>query len=170
MSSHDTAPQDTQSNDTDVELTKEDIEATQGVVADAVLKSSTGWDVLQQLYQNCAKKLLHTQGFTIPVMNQLETLKTELNDPDGFTRCFQTLLGDIKHHSNRLAELQKKHIGRTGTPQEKDWPVMFEISMEYSNLDNHFETVIAPLILSLIEVIREEHGDMLEINNQPEEA
>jgi hypothetical protein len=157
-------------NENDANLTQEDLLATQGVVADAVLKSATGWDVLQKMHHGCARKLLHTQGFTLPVINNLETLKEKLNDPDGFTRCFQTLLGDIKQYKERLDELQAKHHGRTGTPPEKDWPVIFSISMDYSNLDNRFETVIAPLILSLIEVIREEHGDLLELTPTPQEA
>lgn len=170
MSSNEKNPNEAPADVQDVDLTKEDIEATQRVVADAVLKSETGWEVLNQMYHQCAKKLLHTQGFTLPVMNQLDTLKEKLDDPDGFTRCFNTLLGDIKQYKESLDVLHQKHAGRTGVPPEKDWPVMFSISMEYSNLETHFETVIAPLILSLIEVIREQHGDMLELTPATEEA
>lgn len=154
----------------DAELSQEDIQATQGVVADAVLKSSTGWSVLDEMYRGCAQKLLHTQGFTLPVINELDTLKTKLDDPEAFTRCFHTLLGDIKQFKERLDTLHQKHHGKTGTPTEDEWQLLFTISMEYSNLVNHFETVIAPLILSLINVIRDQHGDMLEINPKPAEA
>jgi hypothetical protein len=170
MSSQKKNPQSAPNSNADADLTKEDIEATQRVVADAVLKSSTGWEVLNQMHRGCAQKLLHTQGFTLPVINQLDALKKELDDPEAFTRCFQTLLGDIKQYKERLDELLSKHKDRSGTPEEKDWPVLFSISMEYSNLDNHFETVIAPLILSLIEVIREQHGDMLELTPTTDEA
>jgi len=146
------------------DLTDDDIIATQGVLSDAVLASAQGWDVLKKMYLGCSQKMLSTQGFTLPVLNQYENLKAELNDPVAFTKCFQTLLGDLSRYKEQLNALYATHSGYSGTPTQDEYPILLNASLEYSNMISHFETVITPLIMTLIDVISREHGDMLELN------
>lgn len=149
--------------DTTEELSNDELTATQAVLADAVLATDQGWDVLTKMYLGCSQKLLTTQGFTLPVLNQYESLKSELNDPVAFTKCFQTLLSDLRTYQEKLNRLYATHSGRSGVPTTEEYPILLDASLEYSNLITHFETVITPLIMSLIEVIRSEHGDLLEV-------
>jgi hypothetical protein len=146
-----------------LDINKDNVEEVQAAVADHLLKSEQSWDILNSLYLECANKLLHTRGFTVPVLAQMSVLKEKLNDPDGFQRSFSTLLNDIQAFKLQLDGIQAQHQGKTGTPTEADWPTIFAISQNYSNLISYFESVIAPLIFTLIDVIKAEHGDMLSL-------
>ncbi len=144
------------------DITEEDIRATEEVVASTALKSDKGWEILRQLYLESAKKLLTTQGFTYPVLRNMAVLEEKLSDPAGFRKSFNTLLQDLQQYKADLDRIQAKHQGRSGKPTEAEWPILFALSQEYSDLMHRFDTVIGPLIFSLVEIIQQEHGDLLE--------
>lgn len=146
----------------EVDITDEDLRATEEVVASTVLKSDKGWEILRQLYLEGAKKLLTTQGFTFPVLKNMAILEDKLSDPIGFKKSFDTLLQDLQQYKADLDKIQAKHAGKSGKPTEAEWPIMFALSQEYSDLMHRFDTVVAPLIFSLVETIQKEHGDLLE--------
>lgn len=150
-----------------IDITDEDIQATQKVVASTALKSDKGWEILRQLYLESAKKLLTTQGFTYPVLANRDTLEDKLSDPVAFRRSFDTLLQDLRQYKLDLDRIHAKHEGRSGKPKEADWPILFAISQEYSDLMHRFDSVIAPLIFSLVDVLQKEHGDLLETAPHP---
>lgn len=139
------------------------VEIDESIVAAAALTSEQSWDILRELYVQCSQKAMHTEGFVIPVLGQLEVLKTKLSDPDGFIVSFKTLLGDIRAYNAAANALLARHKDHTGVPSETDRPEIFQISMEYSQLLAHFDGVITPLIFSLIDTLQAEHGDILEV-------
>jgi len=155
-----------QSQTPDVDITDEDIRATEEVVASTVLKSDKGWEVLRQMYHESAKKLLSTQGFTYPVLANMDTLKEKLSDPEGFQKSMQTLIGDLQDYKQQIDAIYAKHKDKSGKPTEAEWPILFALSQDYTNLMHHFDTVISPLVFSLVDVIRAEHGDLLEMPTQ----
>lgn len=132
-------------------------------VADAVLKSDQSWDVLQAMYVECTRKIMSTQGFVGLVSSNIESLRETLSDPEGFETSFTTLISDIRRIGSGINATLEQHKGRTGTPTEEDWPLVFGVSMEYSRLTSDFDIVVAPLMMNLIETIRAEHGDSLSI-------
>lgn len=135
----------------------------EGTVAAAVLTSEQSWEVLNGLYAAASQKILSTEGFVVPVMNQMAVLKEKLKDPVAFERSFTTLINDIRKLSDRLRLVFAQHSGKSGEPTQEEWTLTFSISQEYSNIITEFDVVIAPLIFSLIETIRDEHGDMLQV-------
>lgn len=155
--------------DSEVVLTEDDILKTQKYVASAALVSDKGWQILDEMYRLAATKLLSTQNFTLPVLNQLTALKERLNDPTAFQKSFHTLLLDLQGFKTTLTAIYDRHAGKTGKPSEDDWQDLFGISQEYTNLLDYFDVVIAPLIFSLIEIIKEEYGEMIEVS-QPAET
>lgn len=144
-------------------LTDEDMQAAQAAVADAVLKSEHSWGILREMHRQCATNLLTTQGFTLPVIKALPTLRTKLSDPEAFERSFNTLLGDIKSLKEDLDQISLSYKDRSGVPSEQDWPEIFAISQQYSNLLTRFDQVIVPLTFSLIEIIKKEHGELIQL-------
>lgn len=148
---------------TDVEITDADLRATEEVVAGTALKSDKGWEILRQLYLESSHRLLTTQGFTFPVLNNIDALKEKLSDPEGFQKSMQTLIGDLKEYKERLDHIYSRHLDKSGKPTEAEWPIMFALSQEYSDLMNHFDNVISPLIFSLVDIISREYGELLEM-------
>lgn len=154
----------------EVTITDEDLRATEEVVAGTALKSDKGWEILRQLYLESSKRLLSTQGFTFPVLNNMDTLKEKLSDPEGFQKSMQTLINDLRDYKERLDHIYSRHQGKSGKPKEAEWPILFTLSQEYSNLMHHFDSVIAPLIFSLVDIIRQEHGELLEMTTPSTDA
>lgn len=144
------------------ELTQDDLLKTQAYVADAALKSPRCWDILRELNVLVSEKFMSTQAFTLPILNQMPVLEEKLNDPEAFKSSFATLQRDLLDFQQQVMTLAAKHQGRSGDPTPADWPVIHSISMDYSNLITHFETVISPLIFSLLETVQAEHNEMVD--------
>lgn len=149
---------------TDVQndLSKSDLIETQRVVADHTLKSDKGFTVLNHLYANCARQFMATQAFVFPVLNNLENIKSELNDPDAFQKSFSTLLADLATMKQDLDKVLRQHQGREGKPDVADWPIMFDASLSYNNILHHYDTVVQPLMMDLISVLEEEYPTMVD--------
>lgn len=135
-------------------------------VAETVLKSESSWEILKQMSGMAVSQLMATQRFVLPVLSQLSVICEKLSDPEAFTRSFNTLTGDIQSHAKQLRSLAVEHEGKSGEPTEDEWPLIFSVSQEYSNLLTNFETVIQPLMLSLIDTVQKEYGDVVEMKTE----
>lgn len=147
--------------DVQTNLTKDDLIETQRVVADHTLKSDKGFTILNHLHANCARLFMDTQAFVFPVLNNIDNIKAELNDPDAFQKSFSTLLGDLKTMKDSLDSTLAQHQGRSGKPTPAEWPIMFDASLNYNNIVHHYETVVHPLMMNLISVLEEEYPSMV---------
>lgn len=132
---------------------EESIELDAETVAAVALVSEHSWDILSHMYNDVSRLILLTQGFIGPVNNNRELLKERLADFIGFDKSFNTLLSDIRNIGIRLNNICEKHKGRVGTPTEEEWVEVFAYSQAYSDLQDEYQTVIAPLIISLSEVV-----------------
>lgn len=148
--------------------TTEEIVIDESTVAAGVLVSENSWDVLTQLYKETLSKIFTTQGFVVPVIQCLPTLRTKLTDVPAFEKSFNTLINDIQSLTERLNICYELHKDRSGEPTQEDWAITFGVSQEYSNISMKFDSTVAPLIFSLVEIIKNEHGDLLELptNNE----
>lgn len=132
---------------------EESIELDAQTVAAAALVSEQSWEILAHLYGEVSRLILLTQGFIGPVNQNRDVLKERLTDFIGFDKSFNTLLSDIRSIGTRLNNIYEKHKGRVGTPTEDEWVEVFAYSQAYSDLQDEYQTVIVPLIISLTEMI-----------------
>lgn len=151
------------------EPTDEQLRTTAKTVADKALRSDQSWDILTAMYQECARQVMSTQSFTVPIMTNESRLRESLTDADGFFESYRTFVNDLREYSDRLKELVSRHKDRTGEPDPVDWPVIFEISQEYSDLMDRFETVIKPLALSLMDILSQECPDLVTTQHAQEQ-
>lgn len=150
-----------QNNTPEVDITQADLRATEEVVADAVLRSAQSWQVLHDFYGQLGKRIMHTGQFTIPVLQNKTEIEDSLNDPVGFMKSFDTLMTDLQSATADLKALHERHKGREGQPDEKDWPVIFELSLAYQDLFYRMDHVIYPLLTQLVDTVQTEYGDTL---------
>lgn len=152
----------------------EEIVLDEQIVAAAVLTSEQSWEVLEELYAQASKRIVATSWFVNPVVTNIASLREKLNDPIGFEKSFNTLMADIRATGESLKVVYEQHAGRSGVPEEEDWPTVFSTSQDYNTLINRFESTIDPLIDSLMDIIKNEHGElyqqMVEATPQTEET
>ncbi len=143
---------------------EERVDQMQTKIADGVLKGEKGWDIIRELGLNATKQILATSPFVLPYMQNKQAILFKLQDPEGFAKQFDTLMGDIERHSITIKNLAAKHQGKTGVPTEDEQAAVFLLADEYSRALEHFDNVIEPLMNSLIETIKAEHGPILTVN------
>lgn len=144
-------------------LSEQDLAETSRFVADHLIRSSQGFDVLKGLFHQAARAHLASSRFTLPVLNNIDKIEANLTDPVAFKKSFHTLLRDLDQFHGQLTRLGEKHEGRNGTPQQKDIPWMMEVTSEYSNLISHYEQVIQPLVDDLLATLKREYPEMVKI-------
>lgn len=150
----------------DQDKVREEMLVMQSTVAEEVLKSPVGWDIITGLAKVGGGKLLATSAFVIPVMASAEQINAELPDAEGFQKSFKSLREDIRTSADAIKALGTKHKGRSGEPLDIELPLLFELSASYNDEITRIETVIDPLIMSLCDQLRD---GGIEVLGAPEE-
>lgn len=158
-----TNPSDQPITDNEPEMNDAELLATEKVVAEAVLKSEHAWDVVRELYAQCCMCIANTQQFVIPVLNNRVEITKRLSDPEGFSRQFTTLMADIKYIADTIKTIYAKHEHLSGEPTEEQAELLFEVSTAYSEALEHFERCISPLIFAMVETLKAEYSEMLDL-------
>lgn len=140
------------------EQAREQLFALQAKVADAMLKSDDGWEIIHSLHNIIGQKILGTSAFVVPVLQHKTAILASLNDPQGFERSFATLTGDIAGYNTRLAALYAQHSERHGKPADHEHILVMQLSNAYNTLLDDLERVMEPLIFNLIDTVRDEFG------------
>lgn len=142
--------------DNAIDYTPEQLAELQAEAASEALKSSEGWNCITQFQTHIYAQLVNTSQFVIPVLNDLDVICEQVNDPDGFRRSFATLMADIAALKAEADRLCQKHKGKSGAPTPAEYPIIFTLSQEYSNLMTRYEQGVQPLIESLNRILTEE--------------
>lgn len=150
-------------NTEDQALLQERVDEMQKKVADQVLKSPQGWDIVNQMAQAATQQVLGTSPFVLPYMQNKDVILEKLSDPVAFEKQFATLMADLGKHSRNINEIASKHKGKTGVPTEEDHALLFLLSEEYSRAADYYDSVIEPLMMSLIDIVAKEHGPILTV-------
>lgn len=138
--------------------TRERLLKLQEQVAKAMLKSDEGWEILRQFYNIGSQKILATSVFVVPVLQNKRAILDKLNDPAGFEKSFATLTSEISRYKNQLVALWSQHSDRRGRPTDLEHVLIFQLSEQYNQLLSQLETVMEPLMFSLIDTVRTEFG------------
>jgi hypothetical protein len=138
------------------------VQDMQSLTAEAVLKGADGYDILRELYSECAGLILSTSNFVIPVKQELPNICKHLADAEGFKRSFGTLCGDIANYNENLASLWEVHKDKSGAPSAEEITDVFDLATGYNKLATHYESGIQPLLVSLAETVEKEYTSILE--------
>lgn len=148
------------------EVINVDMETAIDTVVATQLTSQNGWEIINQLFLVCNLKIQSTQVFIYPVMNNIETIREKLVDPEAFEKSFMTLINDITRFQSELSGILNTHIGREGVPEESDWDILFNASTQYSSLMDRFDGAVTPLIAALTDTLKHGGcGDLLVAGN-----
>lgn len=134
----------------------------QSVTANAALRSDKCFDILKEMYRNCATLIMTTSTFVVPVKEDMVNICASLSDPEGFKRSFDTLCTDIFNYNQNLTTLYGFHEGREGAPSEEEVTDVLSLAEGYGQLLTHFEKAIDPLITSLANIVTAEYAAKLE--------
>ena len=138
------------------EYSQEEITAMQAEAADESLRSKEGWNIIHQFQSHIYAQLVNTSQFVVPVLNDIDTICEQVNDPQAFRNSFTPLMGDLAKMKLDADRLGAKHIGKKGQPTAAELPVVFSLSQDYSNIMANYEAVIQPLINSLNAILQAE--------------
>lgn len=138
------------------EYSQEEITAMQAEAADESLRSKEGWNIIHQFQSHIYAQLVNTSQFVVPVLNDLDIICEQVNDPQAFRNSFNTLMGDLARMKIDADRIGARHTGKQGQPTPAELPAVFALSQEYSNLMTHYEVVVQPLIDSLNHIIQAE--------------
>ena len=125
------------------------------VTADALL-ATDGWSILRELHISLSHAINATSVIVIPATQNAEMIRSKVSDPVAFSNIMHNAVEDIGNLARALAALGHIHLenGKTEVLPE-DLDQITDLSMKYTNIHGHLDNSVRPLLLSLVEVLKE---------------
>ena len=129
------------------------------VTAEALLETN-GWAILKELYIALSSSINATSLVVIPAMQRKDEICAKISDPEAFSKIMHNVVIDISGVATALRVLGEAHLGKSADPVlDSDVETIADISMQYSKLQTQMDTVIHPLLMSVIDVLQEADVD-----------
>lgn len=112
---------------------------------------SKDWDQLNELRETARQLILQPEGLRAFIGDK--DLEKYLPDVSEVARLLYAIAKDSEQFALRYREIANSHAGKTGSAQnEQEYMQSLEISLQYFDLTQNFESVVLPMLAQVMEI------------------